>query len=203
MRALLGAAVLVSVIASYLSSRRVRFEDVPRVPFQPAGLAFGTIWAAIYLLLLGVGVENVAGRGGGEKGEKVEKGEGELSLLLLVLSLLLTTGWAACAARRAYRLALSFLLLSALLAWASLATRSLSFPSSSPWSDAGVGLFAGWLSAACLLASFLAFPPGEGGKRAGLSLLLTVGGTVGGSVALREPWPCAALAWGAFWQRRH
>lgn len=201
MRTLLGVAVLLSVASSFLSARGVRFEDVPPVPYQPSGPAFGTIWGAIYFFLVCVGVENTAF--GNEEG-----GEGTLSLSLLVSSLLLTVGWAVCAERTWYRVAFLPLLLSCLLAWASLATRtSLSFPSSSPWSDAGVGLLAGWLSAATLLSSFLAFPnllPYEGRQTARreylLLPLLVAGGVVAGSALLGEPWPCAALAWGAFWQ---
>lgn len=182
---MLAASVVLGVVAAWAASAKLNFATVPTPSIQPRSMAFG-IWLIIFPLLLASAV--------------LYAGEDSLfpprAVVALVASLALASAWAAALHEDWRRMAALLLLLSTVSAWVSSAWSS---SEAAAWLlRLSLGLYAGWLSVATLLALAIALP-----ARTDTPWSLLVGSVVvaTASVSLKQPFACASVAWALLLQK--
>lgn len=180
----LAASIVLGVLASWTAGARLDFRDLSKPSIQPRPVAF-SIWIVIFPLLLATA---------SSAGSAVFPPR---AVVALVGSLVLATAWAVAIDLRWTSLAAATLLLAASAAWLSSAWCAFD-PTARSWLvRAALGLYAGWLSVAALLALSIA----DARWDSPVALVFAACAVSVASTALRQPFACAAVAWAVLLER--
>ena len=181
-----GVALLAAVGVSLASSSLVDFSKVPDPSIQPRSQAFG-IWAVIYSLIVAS-----AWRADTEAFPRE-------AAAWTVGSLLATAAWSAVVRQAWNPPSVVLIAGSAVAAWvAATLTPAPEMALSTGWlASGGVGLLAGWLTAASCVNLAIADPKFDSPY---LLLAASIVGSIAG-VTLRRPFPCIGVAWALLLQK--
>lgn len=172
--AIIGGVALSAMAGANVDYRRLRVTSL-----QPRNEAFG-IWAVIYGLLVATAAAS----------PYVPRWPS----VALVASLLATCVWAATVAHSPPSIALVALGCACAGAWYGLAT----WPRSDMLASTALGLYAGWLSVACMLGTATVATTID----TPLTFFATAGAVVCASAVLRTPTPVLSVVWAAAMQKK-